>query len=43
MSVDKQNKVLLSLAIICTIGFVVEVAAIVYFVMITHQLGSRFI
>ena len=43
MSVDKQNKVLLSLAIIWTIGFIVEVAAIVYFVMITHQLGSRFI
>tara|TARA_R110002012_G_scaffold88308_1_gene217640 strand:+ start:1051 stop:1182 length:132 start_codon:yes stop_codon:yes gene_type:complete len=43
MSVDKQNKVLLSLGIIWTIGFIVEVAAIVYFVMITHQLGSRFI
>jgi hypothetical protein len=43
MSVDTQNKVILTVAIIWTIGFVVEVAAIVYFVMISHQLGSRFI
>lgn len=43
MSVDTQNKILLALGIIWTIGFVIEVTAIVYFVMITHQLGSRFI
>lgn len=43
MSVEKQNKVILALGIIWTIGFIIEVTAIVYFVMIMHQLGVRFL